>query len=1841
VNTGLNGEFHLALHEVASHVTTVDIALLGTPHLMSCMQTLNLDHNLIGDAGATALAASLKGNWMLKRLSLKHNRIAREGGNEIGLALQENTVLQELYLNLNVLSDDGIVHLSHALGTSACNLKVLDLEGNQLSYVASRLLAHALAEAKNLDTLLLRNNLVGGDGAGLLEQGLRHSSSVTYLDLERNVLGDIGMRCLMRAMRRIPPRRGRKAQPDNRSIRKLNVCCNNITDACIEEVAEALHKNITLRTIMTDQNEISEEGRKKIDSMLAANVRRADLEKRAIKIQCLFRGRMERLARAKEGGELMQAHETRAPKEGDLVKINLLQGNLKRYNGREGRIISMDFDEEHRQWFSVKLDDNIRVLPIRCPKKSVTIVKKDQNELETEYIEKPDELVGDAVASQSQMLAIADDASGALPKSEEGASLVPIPDDTPRSGGSEISKVSGMSDLAREGSELLSKLPGQQSNDLISHVLQAESPVAAALLRKLALQEWPGHHPSTAGSENNTTAPSAGELERPKTYGGKSVKERDLMMTAAKLTVLNMGDALMQQQAAAEEMAREAGRKCLEAAEHYAELEAHLKAVIVDEDTSEEDVKIALQALTDAEQEAVRMMQEADEAEEAARRAFLAMSNFERFEQEEAALEKAISGLDPGDDSDWENQLTNRRSMSSIDEVGPGENEFSGSQGVQSHKSSARSGETKITPERTSKWAGADAKSALEKTATAGASVSAYYKHLRQMLEDENATVEGVEAAVAEFNRTQDAALATFASAVKALEDEALSLQVYHEGSEILVNGMRQEMADAFARLQALQDADAGEEEFAEALSDFSMKNAQISQLVVRAEIFRLGSSWSESSSRREALSPGRNELVELVAKEHLSSLLERAHMESVKHLGEAEEREAKEREAEEEKGSVEGEQYYTSKEEAAAMLIQTIARGNAVRSKSTRPNKKTLTAEMKAMFEKKYSNEQMQAILKIQGLARGDRDRRLVRRKKRLGQVAVQQDYLNFIKSRTPEERERLDKEATKIQARFRSGNVRTSLITLKMGQELGIERAADIFEQVTGTDMTGSDAIARFNRQQLAERLAKNQKSLDSFYNHDTAKRELAAVIVQEGVREMQTRGRMSQFNTEPTEVEEQHLRSMMDTSGMMIHHTTKNQTEQAGERRRAQKSKTGGSLSDMKAMGTQVINSSLLESPEEEDSNYLSMLKNTKSSMRFQGQDSPQSRSQFGSQHDVGGAEGALERGLFSLDRVLGMSTEEKTRREAEKEAATLLGNIRHQALAEMEEDLADEAGLLQNVVYEGMMEEIGLDRPPESHQSGGVSFFNLKEYRAMKGRKEVVDLLGKSNTHLILNMCGHHLANLDGAWGLSDPYLKFCRINEDGSRSEVRRTTVIDDNLDPQWPTVKLSLKALCRNDSNATFRIECWDSDASFADPLHTINDDLIGYIDTTVEELKKRRNEYIPLLTPSPEYLQIAIHSQLIRQGVDKATAASQALAAASAKAADLMRLGAGLKAGGAAAAGLKKGMSLGLHGASIVQGLGKASAGAMSKVGLGALGAGMSKVTNLGADAMAKGMGLVHSLEAKGMEGANMLKDVGTGALSTAANLGQKVSEAVSGLEQQHEGEGPADYGPGFISVAKICQLQGGELIFEADYVQGHVPSLLQAKLSDNGTSAETASTSAHTTLSAKEASTSAQATDRARTSAQVTLSAKEELERFFSKTRQKALELVSTHRPGKNAVDQRLKAKNQSPLSKVVNVRQAIPSSLDESSPQAGITQCPVLLNDSGLHGVATIPEEHSDSEAPVMTGASQDVPHRIMPHIHLPHMPHMPHMPHIPMDSSLRIIHDMFSDDMVLNDNTVATP
>ena len=107
-------------------------------------------------------------------------------------------------------------------------------------------------------------------------------------------------------------------------------------------------------------------------------------------------------------------------------------------------------------------------------------------------------------------------------------------------------------------------------------------------------------------------------------------------------------------------------------------------------------------------------------------------------------------------------------------------------------------------------------------------------------------------------------------------------------------------------------------------------------------------------------------------------------------------------------------------------------------------------------------------------------------------------------------------------------------------------------------------------------------------------------------------------------------------------------------------------------------------------------------------------------------------------------------------------------------------------------------------------------------------------------LHLKMSATNLMNLD-RFDKSDPYLAFSRIDQDGSRTLIAQTSVIQNNLNPEWASVAVNMNALCYGDKLRPFRIECWDSDAddSFMRFSQSNKDDLIGWIDTNFRQLEK------------------------------------------------------------------------------------------------------------------------------------------------------------------------------------------------------------------------------------------------------------------------------------------------------------------------------------------------------------------------------------------------------------------
>ncbi|EGZ26295.1 hypothetical protein PHYSODRAFT_540811, partial [Phytophthora sojae] len=93
----------------------------------------------------------------------------------------------------------------------------------------------------------------------------------------------------------------------------------------------------------------------------------------------------------------------------------------------------------------------------------------------------------------------------------------------------------------------------------------------------------------------------------------------------------------------------------------------------------------------------------------------------------------------------------------------------------------------------------------------------------------------------------------------------------------------------------------------------------------------------------------------------------------------------------------------------------------------------------------------------------------------------------------------------------------------------------------------------------------------------------------------------------------------------------------------------------------------------------------------------------------------------------------------------------------------------------------------------------------------------------------------LANMDGMFSKSDPFLTISRLREDGSSwTQVHRTETIDNNLNPSWRRFDLPLQQLCNGDHRRPLRLEVFDEDRGG-------KFELIGQVQTTLEEIMAKR----------------------------------------------------------------------------------------------------------------------------------------------------------------------------------------------------------------------------------------------------------------------------------------------------------------------------------------------------------------------------------------------------------------
>ena len=75
-------------------------------------------------------------------------------------------------------------------------------------------------------------------------------------------------------------------------------------------------------------------------------------------------------------------------------------------------------------------------------------------------------------------------------------------------------------------------------------------------------------------------------------------------------------------------------------------------------------------------------------------------------------------------------------------------------------------------------------------------------------------------------------------------------------------------------------------------------------------------------------------------------------------------------------------------------------------------------------------------------------------------------------------------------------------------------------------------------------------------------------------------------------------------------------------------------------------------------------------------------------------------------------------------------------------------------------------------------------------------------------------GRKLANKEGMFSSSDPFLLISRMNEDGTFTQVWKNEKISNNLNPNWPPVGIPMAQLCNGDIERPLRIEIFDFEKS-------------------------------------------------------------------------------------------------------------------------------------------------------------------------------------------------------------------------------------------------------------------------------------------------------------------------------------------------------------------------------------------------------------------------------------------
>ena len=147
------------------------------------MEDFKLSSTRVFEDGCAMIAGALGASSSLRRLDLSDNSMGPEkGARTLAQTLSKQSQLDTLILHDCALEDEGIEHITNALGNAKA-LRVLDLASNDVTSDGAEHIVSLIEKLPALETLIVSENDIGNDGIKTIAFSLLACKTLKRLEL--------------------------------------------------------------------------------------------------------------------------------------------------------------------------------------------------------------------------------------------------------------------------------------------------------------------------------------------------------------------------------------------------------------------------------------------------------------------------------------------------------------------------------------------------------------------------------------------------------------------------------------------------------------------------------------------------------------------------------------------------------------------------------------------------------------------------------------------------------------------------------------------------------------------------------------------------------------------------------------------------------------------------------------------------------------------------------------------------------------------------------------------------------------------------------------------------------------------------------------------------------------------------------------------------------------------------------------------------------------------------------------------------------------------------------------------------------------------------------------------------------------------------------------------------------------------------------------------------------------------------------------------------------------------------------------------------------------------------